>query len=84
MIKRQNQIDAFSVSTDTRDYIVTLERLNNDRNGNPRYKAVIIFTEDGATSYYNAVYTFTGHYRGERSEAEYIVKYYEENRKRED
>ena len=80
MIKRQNQIDAFSVSTETRDYIVTLERLNNDRNGNPRYKAVIIFTEDGATSFYNAVYTFTGHYYGERKEAEYIVKHYEEER----
>ena len=54
MIKRLNQIDAFSVSTKTRDYIVTLERLTNDRNGNPQYKAVIIFTKD-ATSYYNAV-----------------------------
>ena len=84
MIKRQNQIDAFSVSTETRNYIVTLERLNNDRNGNPRYKAVIIFIEENTTNYFNAVYTFTGHYCGERSEAEYIVKYYEKNRKRED
>lgn len=80
MTKRQYQINAFSVTTNTRHYIVTLERLNNDRNGNPRYKAVIIFPEENTKSFFNAVYTFTGHYCGEYGEAEHIVKYYESTR----
>lgn len=77
MTKRQYQIDAFQISTETRNYIVTLERLKNDVNGNGRYKAVIIFPEQNEKSFYNAVYTFTGHYLNSFGEAEWIVNYYE-------
>lgn len=78
MTKRKNQIDAFKVKTNRGNHIVTLEHLKNDRNGNPRYKAVIIFTEaEEEKEYYNAVYTFTGHYLGRFEEAKWIVNYYE-------
>lgn len=77
MTKRQNQIDTFQITTEKRTYIVTLERLKNDYNGNGRYKAVIIFIEPNEKSFYNAVYTFTEHYCGRYGEAEWIVNYYE-------
>ena len=77
MIKRQYQIDAFQISTEKRNYIVTLEHLKNDTNGTPRYKAVIIFPEQNENSFYNAVYTFSGHYLGRFGEAKWIVEYYE-------
>lgn len=77
MTKRQYQIDAFQISTEKKNYIVTLEHFKNDTNGAPRYKAVIIFTEPNAKSYYNAVYTFTGHYLNSFGEAKWIVEYYE-------
>ena len=77
MTKRQYQIDAFKINTERNNYVVTLERLKNDTNGNPRYKAVIIFVEENTESYYNAVYTFTGHYLNGLGEAKWIVEYYE-------
>lgn len=77
MIKRQYQIDAFQISTEKRNYVVTLEHLKNDTNGTPRYKAVIIFPEQNEKSFYNAVYTFTGHYLNAFGEAKRIVEYYE-------
>ena len=77
MVKRQYQIDAFRISTEKRNYIVTLEHLKNDTNGTPRYKAVIIFPEQNENSFYNAVYTFSGHYLGRFGEAKWIVEYYE-------
>lgn len=77
MTKRQCQIDAFQISTEKRNYIVTLEHLKNDVNGNGRYKAVIVFPEQNEKSFYNAVYTFTGHYLCAYGEAQWIVEYYE-------
>ena len=77
MVKRQYQIDAFRISTENRNYTVTLEHLKNDTNGTPRYKAVIIFPEQNENSFYNAVYTFSGHYLGRFAEAKWIVEYYE-------
>ena len=80
MTKRLYQINAYRITTDKREYIVTLKHLRNTPNGNPRYKAVIIFIEDNTPSFYNAVYTFTGHYFGDYKEAEHIVKYHEERK----
>ncbi len=77
MTKRQYQIDAFQIKTDRGNHIVTLEHLKNDRNGNPQYKAVIIFIEKNTDFYYNAVYTFSGHYLCGYGEAQWIVNYYE-------
>ena len=77
MIRRKNTISVYFVQTDTKEYIVTLEKLKNDTNGNPRFKAVLI-SLDSRTSddYYNVVYTFTGHYCSEMQEARYIVNYH--------
>lgn len=54
MTKRHYQIDAFKISTERNNYVVTLEHLKNDRNGNPKYKAVIVFIEENTQFYYNA------------------------------
>ena len=81
MTKRQNQIDVFQINIESRDYIVTLEHLKNDVNGNSRYKAVIVFIEPSQKQFYNAVYTFTGHYLGHYGEARWIVEYYEKEAK---
>lgn len=78
MTKRQNQINVFRINTEKQEYIVTLERLKNDANGNGRYKAVICFIESAPIkNFYNAVYTFTGHYLSSYDEARCIVEYYE-------
>lgn len=77
MTKRHYQIDAFKISTEKTNCIVTLEHIKNDTYGNPRYKAVIIFTDEDTDNYYNAVYTFKGHYLSKKDEAEWIVAYHE-------
>lgn len=78
MTKKLNQINAFTVTTSRRNYIVTIERLKNDKNGNSRYKAAIVFLEEEEKKYYyTAVYSFTGHYCSDYGEAQYIVNYYE-------
>lgn len=76
-IRRQDQIDAYKID----DYIITLERLHNTPSGNPRFKAVIIHTEPGAEAFYNAVYTFNGHYYNNSGEAKYILDYHRNNNK---
>ena len=53
-------------------YIVVLEGLKNDINGNRRFKATIIDRNATATSM-SAVYTFTGHCMTEREEAEWVL-----------
>lgn len=53
-------------------YIVVLEGLKNDNNGNRRFKATIIYCN--ATNSMSAVYTFTGHCMTEREEAEWILQ----------
>lgn len=80
MTKRQNQIDSIIIEKEGRKHLVTLERLKNDTYGNPRYKAVICFLEENATSLYNAIYTFKGHYMSIKDEALWIVEYYYKNK----
>lgn len=75
MTTRKNMIDAFRID----NYIITLESLKNTVNGNPRFKAVIIALEDGTTNYYNAVYTFHGHYMNRAQEAAWILDYHKKN-----
>ena len=82
MTKRQNPIDVFRVNIEEHEYIVTLERLKNDANGNGTYKAVICFIDPvPVRKFYNAVYTFTGHYLSSYDEARWIVEYYERETK---
>ena len=82
MTKRQNQINSYKINTERNNYVVTLERLKNDRNGNPRYKAVLVVIEQDTEFYYNAVYTFSGHYLCGYGEAQWIVEYYEKETNR--
>lgn len=77
MTKRRNQIDVYKISTQRNNYIVALEGLKNDINGNRRFKATIIVDSDMNQWLWNAVYTFTGHHLGEKGECERIVSYYE-------
>ena len=76
-MKRLNQISCYKLTPTDRIgvYLVTLERLHNTTYGCPRYKAVIIANIDDPDirSYYNAVYTFTGHYMSDRQEAQWIL-----------
>lgn len=59
-------------------YAVTLTRINNDVNGNPRYQADIIDLDflTKANTACSARYTFTGHHMSEQEEAEWIVDYH--------
>ena len=75
-MKRLNQIDAERVATKNGDYIVTVERLKNDINGNPRYKTVIICLNSGDSNFYNIVYTLT-QYGNARQIAEHVINVYE-------
>lgn len=77
MAKRRNQIDVYKINTQRNNYIVALEGLKNDINGNRRFKATIIVDSDMNQWLWNAVYTFTGHHLGEKGECEWIVDHYE-------
>lgn len=67
---------AHRISTSKAEYIVMLEGLKNDRNGNRRYKATIatIPTSFEHSSALVRVYTFTGHAQSETLEALWIVE----------
>lgn len=66
MIRRLNNISTYKIG----DQIVILKSIRNDVSGNPRFKALI---PNGDQTY---VYTFKGHYCGDKEEAEYILEYH--------
>lgn len=74
-MKRTTNESVYEVKTNNADYLVVLEDLKNDVNGNRRYKARIINLNH--TYMYAAVYTFTGHCCGEQGECEWIVHCHE-------
>lgn len=76
--QRHTNESAYEVKTDKSNYIVCLEGLKNDMNGNRRYKARIINLNH--LYMYAAVYTFTGHYCGEQGECEWVVNYHEKQK----
>ena len=76
MTKRLPNATYYDVRSENgNDYGVTIERVQNDRNGNPRFKAGLIIARCNLVMYY----TFTGHYMKERDEAQWIVDYHERN-----
>lgn len=82
MTKRLDNLSTYKVDGELGSYLVTLEHLKNDRNGNGRYKANIITLSNSIFDYYcTRVYTFTTHYYGDLGEAEWIVKRMESERK---
>jgi len=73
MVKSLKNIDVVEFAS----YIVTLEKIKNTTSGAPRYKATIINIEPERGMNRSAyVYQFTGHYCGERKEAEFILQYH--------
>lgn len=80
--RRNNNKSTYRVKTARGVYAVTLERIRNDVNGNPRYSANVlvldVFGEEMDANYiFTASYNFGGHYCGEPEEAAYIVGVYE-------
>ena len=71
----------YTISTDRHNYVVTLEGMKNDINGNRRYKATIAKLEPQAAAVvalpFVAVYTFTSRGEGTKKDAEFIVNRYE-------
>lgn len=80
MTKRLDNLSTYKVDGELGSYLVTLEHLKNDRNGNGRYKANIIKLSD-SDYYCTRVYTFTTHYYGDLGEAEWVVKRMESEKK---
>lgn len=76
MTRRLNDISTYKVNGKKGTYMVSLEKIENDCNGNPRYRAII--TRVDSEYYSSAVYTFTGHYCGDAGECEHIVSIYEQ------
>jgi hypothetical protein len=77
MTKRLDNLSTYKVDGELGSYLVTLEHLKNDRNGNGRFKANIITIPNSGTNsnyYFTRVYTFTTHYYGDLGEAEWVVK----------
>ena len=61
------------------DYVVMLTRLKNGRNGNPRYKGIVIPKVDPiGNSWFTFVYT-TSSFGSERQVAESILEKFLEN-----
>lgn len=72
-MRRSNNQTAFRFGA----YIVNLERIKNTPSGGPRFKAIIINSEEAEKwrgGVGSAVYTFQGHYCSDRSEANFILK----------
>ena len=82
MTKRLDNLSTYKVDGEFGSYLVTLEHLKNDRNGNGRFKANIIKLSNSDSNYCSTrVYTFSTHYYGDLGEAEWIVKRMESERK---
>ena len=84
MTKRIDNRFGFKVITNYGVYFVTLLRIKNDVNGNPRFEAAISLishdpekTELAIHEYYTVSYRFTGHYCSAYDEAKIIVNRYE-------
>ena len=80
-MKRLKVKSTYKLSKDGETYIVTLSRVKNDVNGNPRFEAEIILLADNYLSLAH-VYRFAGHYQPEEEEAKWIVDRFNEDRSR--
>lgn len=79
MTRRLNNKTTYLVRGDLGKYAVTMTRLNNDVNGNPRWEAEI--TKIDSLISWDATWTicyhFTGHYYNEQDEAGWVVRHFE-------
>ena len=76
MVRQLTTQHSYIIENDGDRYIVTLETLNNNVYGTPRYKAYI--TSLSTLEHQHTAgawrYTFTGHYFDKREEAGWILK----------
>lgn len=82
MTKRLNNPTTYEINTNRAHYAVSLDRIKNGINGNPRFEAIVtVLSVHGQTrpegSFFSARYRFDGHYYTEIEEAREIVKVYE-------
>lgn len=82
MIKQLNNKATYKIEHDGVIYFITLSRLKNTYDGNPRFEALITSIYPDINSQYNVTfnYHFRGHYYDEIDEARYILKYHIEKR----
>lgn len=74
MTKRFDNKNTYLVERDERKYAVTLSRIKNDVNGNPRFEALITDLEDLASGYSTTyTYRFSGHHMSNKNEAMWIL-----------
>ena len=77
MKRRLDTQNSFLISEEGRRYLVTLQHLRNSECGTPRFKAYITdltAAEDDNDGFaWSHVYNFSGHYRGEYWEANWIL-----------
>lgn len=83
-MRRLDNLSAYILTTDRGEYCVTMQRIKNNRDGNPRFKAYITTIKLKTGVYLSntrntVVYTFTGHYMSEEGEAKWILERYEES-----
>lgn len=78
--RRLNNVNTFLIEHHNVRELVTLRRLNNDVNGHPRYEATLTYLDSMSLNNYSEtssrVYHFTGHYTGDKAEAEWIANYH--------
>lgn len=79
MTRRLNNKTTYQIQGDLGKYAVTMERLNNTVDGNPRWAAQITRLADliNYEATWTICYTFTGHYYNEQDEAGWVVRYHE-------
>ena len=78
-MKQLTQYGSYNINGWFHDYIVVMERLHNDENGNPRWKATLVSKDEKQQgSLYSAAYSFKGHFYNEKGEAAWIVSEHEE------
>ena len=81
-VSRQNNRETYIIRTALGNYAVTIWRIKNDVNGNPRWEANIAvigkweMTADDR--WFTVSYRFTGHYYNAHGEADWIVGHFEE------
>lgn len=78
-IMREDNRSTYIIRTALGNYAVTLWRLKNDINGNPRWEANVMVM-NGNDYWFTAVYRFAGHYYNEQDEARWIVERYEKDK----
>lgn len=81
-MRRLTNGDAVRIKTEQAEYIATVERLQNDRNGNPRFCVTLIcLSSESGGAFYCPRYNAKGYYNTQGI-AEHVARIYEEETER--